>query len=575
MQHASNGKAGISRRDLFKISGIAAAGVIGANTLGGCTPKAASTKAAAAATSTWRDKPEAITDISQTVECDLLVVGAGNGGLPAAMTAQEKGFKTIVLEKGGEIAMAREAVGALNSRYSAGHEVDVPKLINWAQHVESGDVNMQLYRAWADKSGEYLNWLGDLEEPKGMTFPFEYHAPDPSIAPEAYYPAMCHNPVMGAFNPEGPNYGAYLHLEVLRDLFLKAGGTIEYTTPAKQLVQDSSGKVTGVIAQNGDKKYVQYNAKNGVILCTGGYGANKDMLADLCPSSIDYCTSTSATTEEGDGIRMALWAGAVLEEGGGAMVWNRGVVDDSEELGPQLGNPLFLPGSQPFLHVNVRGQRYMNEDQCYPMSYAMGTRQPKGFGWEVFDGTYWEDVQRFDTGGCSRLVTAPNGSAFNADVYDCEAMSKEHLDSFWMAPMLEAGILKKCDTLEALADAMFTDAADKKTFLATVTRYNQVVASGVDTDFGKEAFRMSTVDTAPYYAIRMAGNFLVTIHGVITNDNSQPLRSDGSIIEGLYVCGNDQGGFYPHNYPSNFTGINCGRCGTFGRIAAKHACNIA
>jgi fumarate reductase flavoprotein subunit len=568
--------AGISRRDLLKIGGLAAAGAMGAAALAGCSsPKDANSKQAQTAASSWRDKPQAITNISDTVDCDLVVVGAGNGGLPAAMTAQQKGFNVVVLEKGGAIAMAREAVGALNSRYSVGHEVDVPKLINWAQHVESGDVSMPLYRAWAERSGEYLNWLGDLEEPEGMTFPFEYHAPDPAIAPEAYYPPMCHNPVMGQFNPSGPNLGAYTHLQVLADLFAKAGGQIEFSAPAKQLVQNGDGSVTGAIAQKADGSYVQYNAKKGVILCTGGYGANKEMLADLCPSSINYCTSTSATTEEGDGIRMALWAGAVLEEGGGSMVWNRGVVTDDEEVGPDLANPLFLPGSQPFLHVNVRGERYMNEDQCYPMSYAMGTRQPKGFGWEVFDGTYWEDIQRFDTGGCSRLVTAPNGSAFNADVYDLQPMSKEHLDSFWMAPVLEAGILKKCDTLQQLADAMFESADDKKTFLATVDRYNKVMASGTDTDFGKEAYRCSTLDTPPFYAIRMAGNFLVTIHGVITDENSQPLRKDGSTIEGLYVCGNDQGGFYPHSYPSNFTGINCGRCGTFGRIAAKHACGIA
>lgn len=571
MTHTS----GISRRDLFKLGGIAAAGAVGATALAGCAPKSASQKATTTAVTSWRDKPEAITDISETVDCDMVVVGAGNGGLVGAMTAQQKGFKVVVLEKGGDIAMAREAIGALNSRYAAGHEIDVPKLLNHAQKVESGDVNMQLYRTWAEKSGEFMNWLGDLEEPEGMTFPFEYHAPDASVAPEAYYPAMCHNPVMGPFNPQGPNMGAYAHLEVLRDLFLKAGGTIEFTTPAKQLVQNADGKVTGVIAQDASNAYKQYNASKGVIICTGGYAANEQMVADLCPTVAQYCTSTSATTEQGDGIRMALWAGAVLEAGGGAMIWNRGVVTDDEQLGSSLGNPLFLPGSQPFLHVNVNGERYMNEDQCYPMSYAMGTRQPKGFGWEVFDGTYWDDIQRFDTCGCSRLVPAPDGSAFNADVYDCEAMSKEHLDSFWMAPMLEAGILKKCDTLDALADAMGLSASAKKTFLATVDRYNQVVKSGTDTDFGKEAYRCSTVDTAPYYAIRMAGNLLVTTHGVITDTNSQPLRQDGSAIEGLYVCGNDQGGFYPHNYPSNFTGINAGRTATFARIAAKHACNIA
>ena len=100
-------------------------------------------------------------------------------------------------------------------------------------------------------------------------------------------------------------------------------------------------------------------------------------------------------------------------------------------------------------------------------------------------------------------------------------------------------------------------------------------AAGEHVDFGKPAYRLSAVDEPPFYAARIAGALLVTIHGVITDTNSQPLRTDGSVIEGLYVCGNDQGGFYPHNYPSNFTGINAGRTATFARIAAKHALGIA
>ena len=118
------------------------------------------------------------------------------------------------------------------------------------------------------------------------------------------------------------------------------------------------------------------------------------------------------------------------------------------------------------------------------------------------------------------------------------------------------------------------DADQKATFLATVARYNELAAAGEDTDFGKPAYRLTDVEAAPFYAARIGGELLVTTHGVITDVNAQPLRTDGSVIEGLYVCGNDQGGFYPHNYPSNFTGINAGRCATFGRIAAKHALGV-
>lgn len=565
----------ISRRDLFKFGGLAAAGAASASVLGGCAqPNVASSnqegdQGEQTKASTWRIAPEPVTDFAETIDCDLVVVGAGNGGLVAAMTAQEKGFNVMVLEKGGAIAAAREAIGTIGSRHSLDHAPDIPELINHARLTQGGDIDARLYYTWAEKSGEYMDWLEDIETPAGMVFPFEYHAPEDE---HAYYPAMCTNPVMGEYNPEGPNYGGYVHLEVLRDLFLEAGGTIEFLTPACQLVQADDGTVTGVVANSSDG-YKLYNAAKGVILCTGGYGANQEMIEELCPETMAYCTNSAATTEEGDGIRMALWAGGVLEKGRGAMVWNRGVVLDDEKLGPEMASPLFLPNSQPFLRVNVEGKRFMNEDSTYPEAFSAGTRQPKGFYWVVFDGNYWENIQKFDTCGCSRLAPAPSGSAFNADVYSLEACSKENLDEFWIEPALEGGYLKKCDTIEELASTMFSDSGAQASFLETVTRYNQMMEEG-DTDFGKSAYRCSTVSEKPFYAVRAAGNFLVTINGILTDTNSQVVREDGSVIPGLYVCGNDQGGFYPHNYPSEFTGINAGRTGTFARIAAKHACGI-
>ena len=560
----------LSRRGF--LTGSAAVGALAAFGLAGCSPAASGDKAASgskkdAAKTTWRDQPEA-PEITETVEADLVVVGAGNGGIVAAATAAQNGAKVIVLEKAGQIAQAREAIGALNAE--ADHREDVAKLMNHANQVESGDANMLMYKTWAEKSGEMITWMKETLEPKGMCFPFEWHTPDD---PHAYYPAMCYNPIMGEYMPDGPNYGAYAHLEVLADVFTNdLGGEIRFNTPAQQLVQDESGKVTGVIALDADGKGIQFNASKGVIICTGGYGANTEMLNDLAEGNTKWCGLTSATTETGDGIRMALWAGAQLEAGGAAMIWNRAILPDGFEFNDdRMGGDIFLPGSQPFLHVNINGERFMNEDQCYPMSYAAGANQPGHYSWIVWDGDYWEDIQKFDTGGCSRLTPAPSGTAFNADVYDCEQITKEHLDSFWLDPRLENGSLKKADTLDELAKAMEFDAEQTATFKATVERYNQMADAGEDTDFGKPAYRLSDVKTAPFYAARIAGALLVTIHGVITDVNSQPLNETGKPIEGLYVCGNDQGGFYPHNYPSNFTGINAGRTATFARIAAKHA----
>ena len=568
----------LSRRSF--LTGLGAAGALfAAGTMTACAPRVKgetdinlSQEGSDTAVSGWRTKPEMPTEISQTLDADLVVIGAGNGGLVAATTAAQNGAKVIVLEKAGAIAAAREAIGALNSSLAPDHLEDVPTLLNHANMTQSGDANMVLYRTWAEKSGEMIEWMEATLGPKGMLFPFEWHCPDD---PHAYYPAMCYNPCLDEYNPDGPNYTSYLHLEVMADVFTNdLGGEILFQTPAKMLVQEDDGRVTGVIAEGADGT-IQINAAKGVIICTGGYGANTEMLNDLCPGNSKWCGLTSATTEEGDGIRMALWAGAELEAGGAAMIWNRTILPDGFEFNDErMGGDIFLPGSQPFLHVNINGERFMNEDQCYPMSYAGGAAQPGHYSWIVWDGNYWEDIQQFDTCGCSRLAPAPSGTAFNADVYDCEAMSKEHLDSFWLQPQLESGALKKADSLEELAGMMDFDDAQKATFLATVERYNQMAAAGEDTDFGKAAYRLTDVTDAPFYAARIAGTLLVTIHGVNTDANSQPLRNDGTPIEGLYVCGNDQGGFYPHNYPSNFTGINAGRTATFARIAAKHALGV-
>ena len=298
----------LSRRGF--LTGAAAAGALAAMGLAGCAPTPAAeggTKTAdtgAAAATSWRDKPEMPTEFVETVDADIVVVGAGNGGLVAATTAAQNGAKVVVLEKAGAIAAAREAIGALNSKLAPDHQEDVPTLLNHANQTQAGDANMLMYKTWAEKSGEMIEWMADTLGPKGMLFPFEWHCPDD---PHAYYPAMCYNPCLDEYNPDGPNYTSYTHLEVVADVFTTdLGGEIRFETPAQQLLIDEAGRVTGVVAE-GKEGFIQVNAAKGVIICTGGYGANNEMLADLAPGNSAWCALRDSVTETGDGIRMVLW----------------------------------------------------------------------------------------------------------------------------------------------------------------------------------------------------------------------------------------------------------------------------
>lgn len=566
----------LTRRNFVAGAAVAAGAIAVAGTAQASEAGSAAKDDEAATASSWRDRPAPITDVDSEEDYDLVVVGGGNGGMIAACTAIEAGAKVVVLEKYSFNAMAKEAIASIGAADQADYPVDVARLIKEVDSCQAGGIDARLYQTWAEKSGEMMDWFTGVMQEQGIQVVLESASPDPSLDEHIYYPPICHN-TFGAggyeYNPDGPNYGMYGHMDALVKHYTDEGGVIAYESPAQQLVQNSDGRVTGAIAKNADGKYVRYNAAKGVILCTGGYAGNADMAHELCPETY-FCAGASTSGDTGDGVRMAMWAGAELEPNHACMIWNRIILPDDFTFGLDPTATLFLPGSQPFLHVNIRGERFMNEDKPYPMSFSAGARQPGHFSWEVWDGSYWEDIQRFDTTGCSRLSPAPSGTAANADVYDCEAMTKEHLDSYWLQPNLESGALKKCDTLEELADAMELDDEAKKTFLATVERYNELAEGGTDEDFGKAAYRMSTVAEPPFYAARIAGALLCSISGIITDTRSRALKSDGSEVPGLWVCGNDQGGFYPHNYPSQLIGMNMGRVCTFARIAAKDALGV-
>jgi len=135
---------------------------------------------------------------------------------------------------------------------------------------------------------------------------------------------------------------------------------------------------------------------------------------------------------------------------------------------------------------------------------------------------------------------------------------------------LEAqGYIVRADSIEELAEKLNipTD-----TFKATVERYNELAVKGEDEDFGKEGYRLSTLDTAPYFGTRQCGGyFICTMDGIQIDEHLHAIRADGSAIEGLYVVGDCSGSYFSGSYPNLMSGAAAGRSVTFGRLAGKNA----
>lgn len=570
-------KRGIDRRQF--LAGFAAAGAtVAVAGLAGCAPTTKSSeqvaeeeeasKAASAGTDAWLGEAPSIADADckETVDCEVLVIGAGTAGYFAAASAAESGAKTLLIEKGGNgDAIRSSALGAVNSKLqqAQGVDIDVMDIVNDMDHYALGRCNSSLIRKWAENSGEAIDWYTDLMAQNGVTVQLEWNMPEGTRYKE--WPT--------GHGTNGEDYSTReKEVAKLMNAYIEGkGGEIRFSTPMQCLIQEN-GKVVGVYAKNSDGDYIRINASAGVIVATGGYAGNQDMYAALQPVRVSGLGSFDAFPNcTGDGIKALLWAGAMQDEVHTSLTFNRCLLTAAQEVGDPYSigandYGYYFFSSQPFLRVDPDGVRFHNESAPYDFVMdATSKRAPsKRFWHQVWDSNWQQDVYRFHTVGCSTI---------------CYREGADH-DAFptmmddWIGPEMEgfvdAGFIVKADTLDELADKMGFDAEQKKTFLATCERQNENFDNQTDPDFGKEAFRLSALRQAPFYGtVKSCGLTLCTLDGIMVNDECQPLAEDGGVIDGVYVVGNDQGSFYSGVYPNLAAGINAGRCATFGRMVAK------
>jgi len=499
----------VSRRDFVKGAAVGAGLLTGAGALASCGTAAA--PAAPGMPAKW-DK-----------EADVVIVGAGGTGIVAAIEAADGGASVVVLEKaaivGGTTSLSGAVIQASNTEFqrAAGVEGDTPErhYQYWITAAE-GQADPDLVKVLADNAPSNIQWLVD----QGVEYAGVYGVdPIPYMDPELMV-SRIHIPGPPGSQP-APGAGEQYHIRILYQVAQDKGAEFLLETPATGLVRDPEKGVLGVKAESGgEEMYVKAN--KAVILATSSFDHNEEMARAFSLQQLwamEKGIVATVPTDTGDGIKMAMEIGADLAGMGGTI----GVPS------PGIGG-----AAAPGIWVNKYGQRFVNEAAHYAFASRAVFNQEQHLAWVIFD----EKVK--EQGG------APLGWS--------DDLSEE----------IASGVVKT-GPLSALAQLLGLNGAELE---ATVEKWNEDVAGGEDTLFGKAA-GLQAIDQGPYYAAQMMEWNLGSHGGVRINTSAQVLDVHGEVIPRLYAGGMVAGGIVGPYYPGSGTAICSTVC--FGRIAAQKA----
>lgn len=534
---------GISRRSFFRrtAAGAAGAGMLGFGGLAqAAVPGGKFAKSSdGGATLDFLPRPAPIpaSAIKETLSFDVVVVGAGASGVTAALSAAESGAKVAVIQK-HPMPVSQGNTGSgidLATSDKAGVEALVARLCADSAHRCSPE----LVRQWAYHSGEAVSWVIDRVKQGGGQVVNQGSGPQVAIRKVNGYSL---NYVTSFMGPKPYTTGD--GMRALATVAEKAGVKFFFRMPAEQLVQNAAGDVVGVIAKGKDGAYRKFMAKKGVILATGDYQNNKAMCEYFIPDVKHLGRKQMDRT--GDGFAMAYWAGGVIEPIGHTKMLH------DFDAGPALMCDM------PFLAVKRNGKRFVNESvEMSLLSNYLRTPEDAGHYCKVFDSDYMTQAKGWP------------GKVFTPDEL------KNYMPD---DPSPKKGVFPSqinthvANTLEELAKKLQVDPAN---FVATVKRYNEMVAAKQDTEFGKAADLLVPVLKPPFYGIHYRVRVSAITSGMLVNQNHQALDADGKPIKGLYMIGNLGGGFYGGvDYPLTVFGLSLGRCYTFGYLAGRHVAKL-
>jgi len=487
---------------------------------------------------------------AEEADADVVIVGAGGGGLSAALEAVAQGAeKVIVLE------MTAKTGGALN--YTSGSMSAAGTIIQKEDGIEDtvesyvadiinngddfgGQPNEELIRVYANEAAQVFDWLYESGI-KDCTF----SADRATGARAVFAPEHALYSIQRTYkaSPKDPaNYKSAAH-EML-DTLVKADGRIEVklNTKATALKANDKGQVLTVVTEDG----ATYTAKKAVIMATGGYSANGKLMAEFVPYG-GYYLAGGAAGADGYGMRMMQEVGAKLTAMDAIPTFPMGLVSkDNPKTGAIASTYTWKTGG---IVVNQNGERFCNETESNPSIREVALEeQPGAVQYDIFTDKIVEDLRAA-------------GQAYFYDAYFAdETMRGYH-------------VVESAATIEELSAKIGVPAEN---LAKTVETYNAAVEAGASDEFGRlydgttNTYNICTnkIEGEKFYAIRLHALCVMTLGGVTANANMQVLDEAGNVIPGLYAAGETVGGIWG-KFVSGGTGV-MGPI-VFGKVAARHA----
>ncbi len=466
----------------------------------------------------------------ENLQTDIVVIGGGGGGLAAAAAAAERGASVIVLEKrrafGGNAVFA-EGFFAAESPAQKRMNIDARRdeLFKIGMNYSHWTINPRILRAFIDKSGDTVRWLED----KGLYFDWI-----PPLYPNQI-PLVWHC-LRGR--------GAVI-VRVLRKNCENLGVQLFRETPARKILTNNKGGVSGVLAVAKDKE-LKISAKS-VIIATGGYGSNKEMLKKYCPQYTEDM-GISGKSHTGDGLRMA-WEVGAASEGLGIL----------QLVGPGFGGgDIGVVATEPnTIWVNKEGERFTDETTAYNIFESANTllRQTDRVCYSLFDENIKQGIIKEGVIKGAGIMIVPPRTRF-------PKLDEE------LRLQADKGKVKISNSWSKIAEWI---GVDSEVLQNTIDEYNSFCDRRYDQIFAKDPRYLTPLRTAPYYAMECHPGFIGTIGGIKINHHMEVINVQGKPIPGLYAVGVDTGGWESETYCAILAGSTFGFALNSGRIAAENA----